>query len=138
MIYQHATRDRDITPSRRPGRACQDQDLVFSTAIGTPLDPRNLNRSFRTLLIRARAGVDQVETADGRTRWVTRVRLHDLRHSCASFLLSQGASPRVVMEVLGHSGIAITMDTYAHVLPTPPGKAIDGMDDLLGDGSAGA
>jgi integrase len=40
-----------------------------------------------------------------RKRWVTRFRLHDLRHSCASFLLSQGASPRVVMEILGHSGM---------------------------------
>jgi integrase len=58
-----------------------------------------------------------VET-DGEKRWVTGVRLHDLRHSCASFLLAQGASPRVVMEILGHSGIAVTMNTYAHVLPT--------------------
>jgi len=119
------------------GRAWQDCDLVFCTEIGTPLDPRNLNRSFRALLIRAGVGVDPVETADGRTGWTTRVRLHDLRHSCASFLLSQGASPRVVMEVLGHSGIAVTMNMYAHVLPTLLGDAMAGMDDLLG-GTAGA
>ena len=62
------------------GRAWQDCDLVFCTAIGTPLDPRNLNRSFRSLLIGARVGVDSVETADGRPGWATRVRLHDLRH----------------------------------------------------------
>ncbi len=47
-------------------------------------------------------------------------------------LLASGASPRVVMEVLGHSGIAITMNTYAQVLPTLLGGAVDGMDDVLG------
>jgi integrase len=60
------------------------------------------------------------------------VRLHDLRHSCASFLLASRASPRVVIEILGHSGITITMNTYAHVLPTLLGGAVDGMDDVLG------
>jgi integrase len=94
------------------GRARTDLDLVFCTAIGTPLDPRNLNRSFRSLLIRAGVGVERVKGEDGRTELVTTVRLHDLRHSCASFLLAQAASPRVVMETLGHSGIAITMNTY--------------------------
>ena len=114
------------------GRYWEDQDLVFCTGLGGPIDPRNINRSFRTLLIRSRVGVDLVKEADGREHWVTRVRLHDLRHSCASFLLSQGASPRVVMEILGHSGIAITMNTYAHVLPTLLGGALQGMDDMLG------
>jgi integrase len=114
------------------GRAWADLDLVFCTEIGTPLDPRNLNRSFRSLLIRARVGVVRVEK-DGETRWVTGVRLHDLRHSCASFLLAQGASPRVVMEILGHSGIAVTMNTYAHVLPTLLGDAVAGMERMLGE-----
>jgi integrase len=110
----------------------QAGDLMFCTEIGTPLDPRNLNRSFRSLLIRAEVGVVLVEK-DGEKRWVTRVRLHDLRHSCGSFLLAQGASPRVVMEILGHSGIAVTMNTYAHVLPTLLGDAITGMDRMLGE-----
>lgn len=43
-----------------------------------------------------------------------------------------GNSPRVVMEILDHSGIAITMNTYAHVLPTLLGSAVAGMDDVLG------
>ncbi len=67
-----------------------------------------------------------------RCRHCTKVRLHDLRHSCASFLLASGASPRVVVEILGHSGIPITMNTYAHVLSTLLGGAVDGMDDVLG------
>lgn len=68
----------------------------------------------------------------GEKRYRTALRLHDLRRSCASTSLTLGNSPRVAMEVLDHSGIAITMNTYAHVLPTLLGGAIDGMDDLLG------
>jgi site-specific recombinase XerD len=43
------------------------------------------------------------------------MRLHDLRHGCASVLLAQGVPARVVMEVLGHSQISMTLDTYSHV-----------------------
>lgn len=81
---------------------------------------------------RAAVGVTVEQGKDGKTRYKTTVRLHDLRHSCASLLLSLGASPRVVMEILGHSGIAITMDTYTHVMPTLLGGAVDGMDELFG------
>jgi integrase len=41
--------------------------------------------------------------------------LHDLRHTCASLLLAEGVPARVVMETLGHSAIAVTMNTYSHV-----------------------
>ncbi|MGH3339771.1 MAG: tyrosine-type recombinase/integrase, partial [Propionibacteriaceae bacterium] len=50
---------------------------------------------------------------------VRRVRFHDLRHTCASLLLAQGVSPRVVMDVLGHSQLSITMDLYARFVETP-------------------
>ena len=52
-------------------------------------------------------------------------RLHDLRHSCASFMLAAGASPRTVMKTLGHSQIGLTMNTYTHVLPEIERAAID-------------
>ena len=45
-------------------------------------------------------------------------RWHDLRHSCASFLLAQGVAARVVMETLGHSDIRLTWDIYSHVMPS--------------------
>ena len=47
-----------------------------------------------------------------------RVRTHDLRHAAATYLLSQDVHPKVVQELLGHSSIALTMNTYSHVLPT--------------------
>jgi integrase len=110
----------------------QARDLVFCTDTGGPIEPRNVNRALRSLLIRANVRVATSRDAAGKATHTTQLRLHDLRHSCASFLLAQGQNPRVVMEILGHSGIAITMNTYAHVLPTLLGDAADGMDDLLG------
>jgi len=87
--------------------------------------------SSTALWIRIRREVKQ-----GREEWVVGVRsllrrLHDLRHSCATLLLAQGISPRVVMEVLGHSQIALTMNTYTHVLPELRRDAADRMNDLI-------
>jgi integrase len=75
---------------------------VFTTPIGTPVDARNLVRLFKALL--ARAGLRDV-------------RFHDLRHAAATLLMAQGVPARVVMEILGHSQIALTLNTYSHVLP---------------------
>jgi integrase len=93
-----------------------DNDLVFTTAIGTPLEPRNVNRSW--YVVRRRAGLD----------WL---RLHDLRHAYATFLIAAGASPRTVMAQLGHSQIALTMNTYAHVLEEVQREAVDRLGDTL-------
>ena len=100
----------------KAGTAWQDSGLVFTTPIGTVVDPRNLNRLLDNLCLRAQ---------------VRRVRVHDLRHTCASLLLAQGVEPRVIMETLGHSHIATTMNIYAHVLPVLQRQAADRMDDLL-------
>jgi integrase len=63
-------------------------------------------------------------------------RFHDLRHAAASLLLAQGVSPRVVMELLGHSRISLTMDTYSHVVPSLMREAADKMDQILAGDSA--
>lgn len=62
---------------------------------------------------------------------VRRVRVHDLRHTCASLLLAQGVGARTIMETLGHSTITMTLDTYAHVMSTTLKAAADRMDDAL-------
>jgi integrase len=56
------------------------------------------------------------------------MRFHDLRHSCASLMLLQGVPARAVMATLGHSQIAVTMNTYAHVLPELQAEAAVAMD----------
>ena len=58
-------------------------------------------------------------------------RFHDVRHSCATLLLVQGVSPRVVMEVLGHSEVGMTLNTYSHVIPQLRREAAERMNQLL-------
>ncbi len=89
---------------------------VFTTLIGTPIDPRNDYRDFKQLLARAE---------------LPPVRLHDLRHTAASLLLAQNVPARVVMEILGHSQIALTMNTYSHVAPEVSREAADRIARLL-------
>jgi len=60
-----------------------------------------------------------------------RIRFHDLRHTSASLLLAAGVHPKVVQERLGHSQIAITMDTYSHVMPTLGAEAAGKLDAVL-------
>jgi integrase len=93
-----------------------DDALVFTTSVGTPLEPRNVLRSFHALCDRAA---------------VRRVRFHDLRHAAASFMLLQGVDMRVVMGTLGHSRLATTSDLYTHLLEPVQRAAADRMDDLL-------
>jgi integrase len=59
------------------------------------------------------------------------IRFHDLRHTCATILLSKNVNPKVVSEMLGHSSIAITLDTYSHVLPTMQESAAEAMEEAL-------
>lgn len=93
-----------------------DDKLVFTTNIGTPLEPRNVLRSLHALCDRAE---------------VRRVRIHDLRHAAASFMLLKGVDMRVVMGTLGHSRLATTSDLYTHLLEPVQRAAADRMDDLL-------
>ncbi len=58
-------------------------------------------------------------------------RFHDLRHTCATLLLTKGVHPKIVQEVLGHSNISITLDTYPHILPTMQKEAARVMEDLI-------
>jgi len=59
------------------------------------------------------------------------IRFHDARHSHASLMLKQGVHPKIVQERLGHSTIAITLDTYSHVAPGLQEAAAKRFDDAL-------
>ena len=59
------------------------------------------------------------------------IRLHDLRHTCATILLMAGKHPKYVQELLGHASIAITLDTYSHVIEGMDGGLAEAMDDAL-------
>jgi integrase len=93
-----------------------ESNMVFTSSIGTALDERNVRREFEAILNKAN---------------LPPMRIHDLRHTCASLLLAQGVHPRVVMETLGHSQISITMDTYSHVMPALGAEAAQKMNAAL-------
>ena len=59
------------------------------------------------------------------------MRLHDLRHTCATLLFGKEVHPKIVQELLGHTTIAITLDTYSHVLPNMQGEAASAMESVL-------
>jgi integrase len=59
------------------------------------------------------------------------MRFHDLRHTCATLLLSRGVHPKFVQELLGHATIAITLDTYSHVMPNMGDATARAMADAL-------
>ncbi len=90
--------------------------LVFTTATGAPLNGTELTHRFQAIL--ARAGLP-------------RQRFHDLRHAAATFLLAQGVPLRVAMEVLGHSTITVTANTYSHVMPELSRDATERVGNLL-------
>ena len=116
MAAFNAHRARQARERVAAGDSWHDEDLIFSSSIGTPMEPRNVNRRFDEL--RAKAGLD----------WL---RLHDLRHACATYLLANGVEPRTVMEILGHSTIRLTMDLYGHVLPDRLRAAASAMDRAM-------
>jgi len=59
------------------------------------------------------------------------MRIHDLRHTCATLLLVQGVHPKLVQETLGHSQIALTLDTYSHMIPVMKEEVASKMDAVL-------
>ncbi len=105
---------------------------MFASSIGTPLDARNVLRHFERVLSGAGLQLSKADRQAGKRDERARLRFHSLRHSCASLLLSQHVSARAVMEVLGHSEIRLTMDTYSHVMPQLMTEAANAMDDALG------
>ena len=93
-----------------------EQDFVFTNSSGGPLHPDEMSRELPKLLKEAE---------------LPGVRLHDLRHSCASMLLAMGVHPKLVQETLEHSTYQITMDTYSHMVPALRNEVADRIDDAL-------
>jgi integrase len=101
----------------RMGSLYQPGGLIFATEAGTIINPSNLrNRSLKPLLKRA---------------GLRAIRFHDLRHTCATLLLSKNINSKVVSEMLGHSSISITLDIYSHLLPDMQEKAAQALVEAL-------
>ena len=110
LLAHRDAQDKERTDARE---CWQDHDLVFCTQIGTPVEPRALNRDFDKL--RVRAGLPGV-------------RLHDLRHTVVSLLLSLGTPPHVVQAIARHADVEITLAIHAHTNLDEMRRALDAID----------
>jgi integrase len=111
-------RKRQLEERMQKAGLWQDHDLVFPSSVGTPLSHRNVVRSFKALL--KHAGLP------------SSIRLYDLRHTCATLLLSRNVHPKYVQELLGHASIALTLDTYSHIIEGMDGGTTDAIEEALG------
>jgi integrase len=105
--HRHRQHDEPLTPSER---------FVFTGITGRPLDASSASDHFHRAL---------------RQAGLPNVRLHDLRHTAATHLLTRGVHPKVVQDLLGHSTISLTLDTYSHVSPALHTQVPDHMQVLF-------
>ncbi|MGP3977246.1 site-specific integrase [Streptomyces sp. 8N114] len=108
-------RERQAQERAAAGMEWKERGLVFTSRIGTPLEPDNLRRSWHPL--RKRLGLE--------------IRFHDLRHSAVSLLLDLGVPPHIVRQIVGHSDIGVTMKVYAHASLDEQRKALRKLGDTL-------
>ena len=113
-LVKHRARQQE--ERQTAGTRWRDTGFVFTTTIGTPLEGTTVTHRFQAAL---------------KDAGLRRIRFHDLRHTCATLLLAQGVHLRLIMEILGHSQIAITMNLYAHVIPAMQKEVAARMDEIL-------
>ncbi len=109
-------REQQVSERDELGTGWPDLGFVFTSVVGTPLDPRNCTRLVQVACERA---------------GVRRVRLHDFRHGCVSVLLDMGVPPRTAMEIVGHTTLEMTMNVYGHVSLESRREAMDRLGDLF-------
>lgn len=98
-------------------KAYENNNLVFATQLGKPIDPKNFTRAFKSLL--KKAGIDES------------INIHALRHTFATRGLENGIELKVMQEILGHSSISVTGDIYSHVLPDKKKESINKLKGLF-------
>lgn len=116
------------------GQEYKDHGFVFCSPFGKPVDQGNLyGRNFRRTMAAAKLGTWR-EAVPGRNKrtFLPAFRMYDLRHTAATLLLKKGIHVKIVSEMLGHSKVSQTLDTYSHVLPGMQGGAADAMQEVFG------
>lgn len=117
-LQEHQARQREERKAwLKAGQSWPAHDLVYTLADGSPLVGSTVTHQFQRLL---------------RAKKLRVIRFHDLRHSCASLLLAQGATLKDVMETLGHSQIGLTANLYGHLYDDRRDELAAMMDRALG------
>lgn len=109
-------RGKQAEAKRWAGQDWKEGNFIFTGGTGMPLHPDDISRELPAILKEA---------------GLPKARMHDLRHSCATLLLSMGVSAKMVQETLGHSSYQLTMDTYSHVIPALRNEVADRMDSVF-------
>jgi integrase len=113
-------KDRQTFERAAAGELWREDGFVFTSSVGTPLNPSNVAKRLHALLTES---------------CLPHQRFHDLRHCAASLLLAGGVAPRTIMGILGHSQISLTMNTYAHLSPSLERDAANALDAVLAGSS---
>ena len=116
-------RQQQDADRERAGDAWIDTGLVFTTRHGTPIEPRNFSRSFDRRITRAK---------------VPRITVHGARKTCGSLLATLDVHPRVAMQILRHSKIAVTMEIYTEIPSAATRDALKKLGRWLGHVNAAA
>lgn len=113
ILLDHKRRQELLIKSAKGYR---DQNLVFARETGNPYYPDSMRKILHRIL--AKAGLENV-------------RVHDLRHTCATLLMLSGVHPKIVQEMLGHSNINVTLGIYSHTMPSMKRSAADSISNLI-------
>jgi len=105
-----------ILQERLSTKHYQDHDLVICQPNGEPVSVGNFTKFWKRIV---------------QNTGMRYIRFHDLRHTCASLLFSAGVHPKVVQELLGHSSIKVTLDTYSHMMPNMQADAASALEKML-------
>ena len=108
---------REQRAARMRSKAWLDADLIFTTAVGTTLEPRGVNRAWNKVC--AKAGVEGA-------------RIHDFRHACGTYLAEEGLHPKAIQTALRHSRMATT-EIYVHALKEANRQPAEAMDRVVAD-----
>ena len=116
VISLRAHKARQSTEKLKAGELYNDTGLVFCNEIGSPIDPRKFTDIFYKLV--EKSGIEKAN-------------VHAIRHTFATRGLENGIELKVMQELLGHSSIALTADTYSHVLKDKKREAINKLQCLI-------
>ncbi len=116
MAILGSVRSKQMEQRLQVGPAWHDTGYVFTLSDGRPIEPGSVTRDFRTTV--AKLGIPELN-------------LHGLRHAFATLMLLAGVSAKVVSEMMGHSSVMVTLDTYSHVVQGLQEHAVSALDQYL-------
>ena len=111
-----AHRSRQAMVKAVAGKRWQENDLIFPTTIGTPLDHKRVTKEFKALL--QKAGLPEI-------------RFHDLRHTSISLMLESGVPLNTVQKRAGHSKASVTADIYGHAMMGSQKEVANSIEGLV-------